>query len=139
MNFFDKKYGFVEDEKVREFHRSRRMFCVYEDRLYIADANLPYSHAVWFENMGWLTQENDELMESIVRGIVDKQGDSYFYVGYDLHVDAKSEKIFFPFIKELSATLKLPPSAKVYGGFHKGEPGTVWQSIKSYGSIAELT
>ena len=50
----EKKYGIVEDDSVKEFHRSWRMFCIYEGRLCIARANLPYSHYTWFENEGWL-------------------------------------------------------------------------------------
>jgi len=48
MDFFEKRYGIKTDEKVEAFHRSRRMFCVYKNKLFVAEPNLPYPHAVWF-------------------------------------------------------------------------------------------
>ncbi|HBB02826.1 MAG: hypothetical protein US89_C0007G0008 [Candidatus Peregrinibacteria bacterium GW2011_GWF2_38_29] len=92
MDAFEKKYGFKEDKKVKDFHKSRRMFCIYEGKLYIAESGLPYSHAVWFTNMGWISEKNDKLMDEIVRGIIDDKGDVYFYIGYDFKVDERLEK-----------------------------------------------
>ena len=46
---FEKKYGIKENEKIIAFHKSRRMFCIYQNRLFIAEPNVPYSHATWFE------------------------------------------------------------------------------------------
>lgn len=77
MDKFEQKYGFKEDGKVEAFHRSRRMFCFYQGKLYIADADLPYSHATWFETEGWMSKENDALMNQIMRGIVDTNAHIY--------------------------------------------------------------
>lgn len=71
MDKFEKKYGIKEDEKVKVFHRSRRMFCIYKNKLFIAKPNLPYSHAVWFSKEGWMSDEKDDLMNNIVRGTID--------------------------------------------------------------------
>jgi len=54
------------------------MFCIYQNRLYVADRNLPYSHLVWFEKEGWMSPDNDDFINKIVRGIVDDIGDIYF-------------------------------------------------------------
>ena len=67
MEFFEKKYGIKEDEKIRTFHKSRRMFCIYNNKLFIAEPNLSYSHAVWFEKRGWISKENDEIINEIRR------------------------------------------------------------------------
>jgi hypothetical protein len=55
------------------------MFAIHEDVLYIAEPDLPYSHAVWFEKEMWIKKGDDRLMDFIVRGYVDQQGDIYFY------------------------------------------------------------
>ncbi|MCB9803590.1 hypothetical protein H6763_02050 [Candidatus Nomurabacteria bacterium] len=137
MDEFDKKYGFSEDEKTVAFHRSRRMFCIYENKLHIAKAKVPYSHAVWFEREGWISREHDELMNSLVRGAVDDKGDIYFYVGYDFEISEEAENTFFLHLKELSEKLKLRPNAKIYGGMIKQEAGQVWPSRKEYGTLKE--
>lgn len=137
MDVFEKKYGFEEDEKVKAFHRSRRMFCIYENRLMIAKPNLPYSHAAWFLKEGWISKENDKLMDTIVRGIVDSKGDIFFYVGYDFGVNKESENIFFKHLKELSQKLKLNPDTRIFGGLIKQEAGKIWPPKKDYGKIRE--
>ena len=53
------------------------MFCIYQNKLFIAESNLPYSHAVWFEKEGWISKEKDELMDEIIRGIIDNSGNIY--------------------------------------------------------------
>lgn len=78
MDKFENKYGIKEDQTVKDFHKSRRMFCIYNNILYIAEPNVPYSHAVWFEKKGWMNKDHDNLMDIIVRGIVAADGDVYF-------------------------------------------------------------
>ena len=137
MDEFEKKYTIKEDEKTRVFHRSRRMFCIYQDKLFIAEPNLPYSHAVWLKKEGWLSKGDDEIMTKIVRGVVDDQGCIYFYIGYDFRIDDNCEHVFFSHLKELADRLKLNSEAKIFGGLIKSEPGQIWPPIKSYGKISE--
>ncbi|MFA5070331.1 MAG: hypothetical protein WC528_03540 [Patescibacteria group bacterium] len=137
MDTFEKKYGFKEDEKIKAFHRSRRLFAIYNDKLFVAEPALPYSHASWFEKEGWITKENDSLMNKIVRGIVDDKEDIYFYVGYDFNVNSEAESSFFPHLNELSERLKLNNEAKIFGGLIKGDPGKKWPAIKKYGRIKD--
>jgi hypothetical protein len=137
MNTFERKYGLKEDEKTAAFHRSRRMFCIYQDRLYIAKENLPYSHAVWFEKKGWISKEIDELMNEMARGIRDSKGDVYFYTGYDFKINPRIETVFFSHLGELVKKLKLQPDARIFGGLIKQEAGKIWLPIKKYGSVKD--
>ena len=84
MNKFQKRYGLKENKSTIDYHRGRRMFCIYNDELKIASPNMPYSHAVWIEQEGWITEEDDSLITQGVRGYVDKNGDIFFYTDYDL-------------------------------------------------------
>ncbi len=137
MNTFEKRYGFEEDEKTIAFHRSRRMFCIYQNKLYIAEEGLPYSHAVWFEKEGWISRKKDRLIDEIVRGIVDDNGDIYFYVGYNFEINKKIETIFFSHLKELFEKLKLKSNAKIFGGLIKQETKKIWSPKKEYGKIED--
>lgn len=137
MNKFEKKYGIKEDKKIIAFHKSRRMFCVYQNKLFIAEPNLPYSHAVWLEKEKWITAEKDALMNNVVRGVVDSNGNIYFYVGYDFQVNEEVESILFSHLKELIEKLKLKPNAKIFGGLIKSESGKIWTPRKKYGKIKD--
>ncbi|MDD5342033.1 MAG: hypothetical protein PHI73_01740 [Patescibacteria group bacterium] len=137
MDSFGQKYGIKEDDKVKDYHRSRRMFCIYQGKLYIADQNLSYSHATWFEKEGWTANERDGLMDKITRGIIDDQGDIYFYAGFDFRVNDEIESIFFAHLKELVEKLKLDARARIFGGTIKSEPGKKWPPAKEYGTIKD--
>ena len=137
MNTFEKRYCIKEDEKTIAFHLSRRMFCIHQDRLYIAEPNLPYSHAVWFEKEGWISRKRDDLMNEITRGIKDTKGDIYFYVGYNFEINPKIENVFFSHLEKLARELELKPDAKIFGGFIKPEVGKIWLPRKTYGSIQD--
>tara|TARA_Y100000310_G_C20029371_1_gene511080 strand:+ start:49 stop:465 length:417 start_codon:yes stop_codon:yes gene_type:complete len=136
MNKFEKKYGFKENEKTRAFHKSRRMFCIYKNKLHLAKPNLLYSHATWFEKEGWISEEKDSLMESIIRGMVDSKGDIYFYVGYDFKINNEAKFIFFLHLKELVKKLNLNANAKIFGGLIKQNSGK-WPPRKAYGKIKD--
>ena len=137
MDKFEKKYGFREDKKVKDFHRSRRMFCIHKNKLHTAKPNLPYSHATWFEKMGWISKDDDKLMSEIIRGIVDSFGDIYFYVGYDSEVNGKAESVFFSYLSQLAAKLKLKSSTKIFGGLIKQKPGKIWPPRREYGKLKD--
>ncbi|OGJ18882.1 hypothetical protein A3K73_07155 [Candidatus Pacearchaeota archaeon RBG_13_36_9] len=137
MDTFERKYGVKEDEKTRRVHASRRMFCIYQDQLVIAEPNLPYSHAVWFEKNGWMSEQEDSFMNDAVRGIVDSEGDVYFYIGYDFRVNRQIEPIFFRHLGELVEKLGLMPDARIFGGSVKPESGKRWLPRKEYGQIKD--
>ncbi len=137
MDEFEKKYGFKEDEKIIAFHKSRRMFCIFENKLHIAEPNLPYSHAVWFEKEGFISRNNDDLFENIVRGIVDQKGDIYFYRGFDFKVDKETELGFFSHLKDLVEKLSIQSSAKIFGGMNKKSAGQLWSPQKAFGEVKD--
>ena len=134
MDEFKKKYVFKENEKTIAFHKSRRMFCIYENKLFIAKPNLSYSHAVWFEKEGWISKEKDDLMNSLVRGMIDTKGDIYFYIGYDFEINQEAESIFFSHLKELVKKLYLKHNSEIFGGLVKQGSGKE-QPRKEYGRI----
>lgn len=138
MNKFEQKYGIQENEAVRDFHRSRRMFCIIDGNLYIAKPQVPYSHAVWFEKEGWMTAEDDHLMKIATRGFIDTLGNVYFFVGYDFKINETTEKTFFPLLKTLVDRLQLKLSSMVYGGLIRQSSGGQWPPQKCYGIISEL-
>jgi hypothetical protein len=138
MNKFEKKYNIIKTEETNKYHLNRQMFCIIDDKLYITDSNLPYSHAVWFKKQGWISQDNsEEFMNKIVRGNVYNE-DIYFYSGYDFIINKKIEAIFFPCLKQLVNQLGLNSNAKVYGGFERINPNEKMVPIKFFGSVKEL-
>ncbi len=137
MDTFERKYGIKEDEKTKRFHESRRMFCIYQGKLVIAEPNLPYSHAVWFQKNGWMSEQEDNLMNEIVRGCIDKEGNVYFYAGYDFQINNQIELILFSHLSELVEILKLRPDAKIFGGSINQKAGAKWLPRKEYGKIKD--
>lgn len=137
MNPFEKKYNIIENEETKKYHLNRRMFCIINNRLYIAEPNLPYSHAVWFEKQGWINEDDDSLMQTGVRGIINN-GDIYFYSDYDFIINKKIESLFFPYLKQLVNELGLSFDAKIYGGFERINPNEKMVPRKCYGSVKEL-
>jgi len=139
MDKYEKKYGFREDKKVKDFHRSRRMFAVDDRKLILAEPNLPYSHAKWFEkNLEWDKLKHEKMMAEGLRGIIDTEGNVSFYAGYDFRLNDKIEKEFFEIFPELVKNAKLKPNAQISGGMIKGEPGTRWPPQKVYGHVKDL-
>lgn len=138
MNSFEQKYDIKENKAVKDFHKSRRMFCIIEKTVYVAEPNVSYSHAVWFEKKGWMSVEDDTFMNTAPRGFVDAHGDVYFCVGYDFRIDAVTESIFFTCLSELVQLLDLAPTAKVYGGLVRQSTGGQWPGRNAYGTIEEV-
>lgn len=137
MDSYEKKYWIKEDEKIKNFHRSRRMFCYYNWALKMAMPNLEYSHAKWFENEWWLTSDNDEIMNTIMRWIIDKDGDIYFYTWYDFKTNNDIEKIFFKILDTLVIELKLNTEKNIYWWLIKALPWEIWPPAKKFGKIKE--
>jgi len=138
MADFEGKYGINEDKKIKDFHRKRRMFCIKDGKVIVAKPNLPYSHAVWFEKEGWITAEDDLLMDEMTRGVLTPEGDVYFYAGYNFELNKKTEREFFKHLPELEKKLKLKNQAKIYGGLIEDDYTKKWSPKKYYGSVEEL-
>lgn len=138
MADFEKKYEIREDKKIKNFHIKRRMFCIKDGKVIVAKPNLSYSHAVWFEKEGWITENDDLLMNEMTRGVVTPEGDIYFYTGYNFEVNKATEREFFKHLPELAKKLKLKKQAKVYGGLMEGDYTRKWAPRKYYGTVREL-
>lgn len=134
MNEFETKYNVKETKKTILFHKSRQMFCIRDNSLFLGPKGSTWSHAVWFENEGWLTKENTKVIDEAVRGYVSKDGDIYFYTGFDFSVNSKSESIFFLHLKEITSSMKLAPRAKIFGGLIKDREGKFFPR-KSFGTV----
>jgi len=138
MDFYNKKYGIDSEEpKVKKFHSQRRMFAIKESVLHIGLENAPYTHAKWFEKLGWITPENDEPMNYLVRGFVDTVG-VYFYKDYDFDFDIESEKEVLQYLEELAERLNIDMGLHLFGGLIKGKPGDKWPGKKDYGRLGDL-
>ena len=137
MAKYDNKYGFNKAQGTRKFHESRRMFCMKDNKLYIARANLPYSHAVWFEKEGWITPDNDSLMSKLTRGFVDASGNIHFFVGYNFNVTDEALKDIKSHLRELVCSLNLDKRRQIYGGRIRNEAGK-FAPLKSYGKIDSI-
>lgn len=120
--------------KVRSFHRQRRMFCVRDGNLIIADKGLSYSHKEWFHELGWKKDEIEEFMTAGLRGVI-LPGEIKFYTGYDFRINDQIESDFFNSLPGLAKELNLSPETKIYGGQIVGKPGETWENQKYFGVI----
>lgn len=136
MNKYDKKFGYNSDE-AEDFHKQRIMFAIYEDKLYIAPKNSKLTHPEWFEELGWMDEENDDIMETLTRGFVDPRG-VFFYSGYDFLITEENEKEIMEFLSEIKKQFNLTEDVHLYGGLIKQEKPGVWPAKKDYGKISEL-
>jgi hypothetical protein len=123
-----------ENIDIAKIRKGRRMFCVNDDKLYIAEHDLIYSHFEWFKKMNW---EAEKIIDEILRGAVKDNGDVYFYIGNDYRINDKIESIFFLHIKELSEKLNLNETSRIFGGLINTGTDTIWPPIKDYGEIGK--
>ena len=135
---YDKKYGIdSRDPKVQKLHSKRRMFAIKDGEVHISPLNVTYTHAKWFENLGWITPEDDELMEMMVRGFSDSTG-LYFYIGYDFSIDEESEKIMLNYLEVVVDKLSIPLDLHLFGGLIKDYSLERWPPRKDYGPIESI-
>lgn len=135
---YDERYGIdSSSSKIKSFHSSRRMFAIKDRELLLAPENVTYSHAKWFEIMGWMDSDDDSLMEKLTRGYFDLTG-VYFYKGYNFDVDEISEKEMISVLKDLVDRSNINPELHLFGGKTKQEIGGNWPIKKDYGSIKKL-
>ncbi len=137
MSIVENQYSTKENKQIKDYHRQRRMFVIYQGKLYIARKGVGYSHAEWFVKNDWMTVRNDKLINEVIRGIIDPHGNVNFYIGHNFQINNKIAQNFFPYIKVLDKRLKLSPMAKVLGGAIKQVPGKIWPARKEYGRIKD--
>jgi hypothetical protein len=134
----DARYGIIGNDQIKQYHRSRRMFCVKERRVIVAPSGVDYSHAAWLETMGWSKDEVEVFIQSGLRGFVDARGDVCFYTGWDFRIDDRIEALFVEILPDLAAKLKLKSTANVYGGALVKQPGASWKPQTMYGTVGEM-
>jgi hypothetical protein len=137
MAKYGNRYGFHEPQNTREFHKSRRMFCIKDNKLYIARTNLPYSHAIWFEKEGWTTPDDDSAMSKLTRGFIDTSGNIHFFVGYNFSITDDAFEDMKNHLRELVHLLNLDKNGQIYGGRIRNEIGG-FVPLKSYGKISDI-
>jgi hypothetical protein len=136
MSGFEKKYGITETQRIKEFHKGRRMFAIYKGRLYIADKGLDYSHAEWFMRMDWISESDDSIMGEVVRGYV-KDGAIFFYIGYDFSINETAIEIMRNHIAQLTTELGLNQSTLVRGGVILNEDGSATERL-NLGTLSDF-
>jgi len=119
------------------FHRSRRMFVILNDKLFIAPENYSFSHRKWLEREGLSKEGDTELIKTVTRGFVDSEG-IYFYKGADFGFDEESEALVLKHLKELVEKLKISQKTHLFGGMVKGKMGDKWPPKKDFGAIKAL-
>ena len=130
------RYGFdPEDERIKEFHSQRRMFLILDSKVYISPDNVIWSHAQWFEKLGF--NPTEEFMNQNPRGYYDNTG-LYFYKGYDFSLSKETEKIVLENLKELVNKTGISIESHLFGGAIKQSKPGKWPPEKDYGIIKDL-
>lgn len=135
----DEKYNVQKGQDVELFHRSRRMFVIIEGKLLLADPNVPYSHAEWFEKERWLSQDSDSFMEDNVRGFVDTEG-IYAYVGYDFRTSPLVEKLLTAYfiLQQFVVKLDAKRDTRLFTGMQKQDGGGKFMPQKYLGTVVDF-
>ncbi|MCK5459538.1 hypothetical protein KAI52_00305 [Candidatus Parcubacteria bacterium] len=117
----------------KKYHKSRRMFCIIDNKLFIAKKHDERSHKKWINDLGY-----GNKFEKIVRGVINKKGVLIFYIGKNFTINKNAENIFFNHIQKLSKKLKLSLNTSIEGGHLIGKIGEDWTTIKKYGILKIL-
>ncbi len=125
------------EEDAEDFHRSRRMFAVVADVLYIAPPERSGSHESWLLQEDLIDSPRDGRINGIVRGFVDESG-VYFYSGEDFSAPGWAERLFFSHAGEIQDKLSLPDDLPCYGGMIPQPRAERWPPRKAYGMLGEV-
>ncbi|MBQ8845452.1 MAG: hypothetical protein IJ008_05545 [Clostridia bacterium] len=104
-----------------DFHKRRRAFLIYMDKVCYIPVGSEMSHFEYSEKLGI----EKDVFEKLCRGYA-LDGDLYFYKGhfvYDEELINYAEK----FIKEIQKELNLKEDMKVYFGLNVGKEGEIWK------------
>jgi len=133
------KYGIISDPaKSKKYHQDRKMFVIINDNVHYAPDNSILSHRKWFIEKGWMTEEEDNLIDVVTRGYVDQSG-VYFYKGYDFRTDQETETTMMKHLQKIVDELYIDKNLHLYGGKikQKGVAGP-WPNRIDYGSLDTL-
>lgn len=135
----EEKYNIKKTPEAESFHRSRRMFVIYENQLLLADHNVPYSHAEWFEKEDWLKTDDDFFMENYVRGFMDSEG-IFAYVGYDYRNSPWVEKLLthYSILQQFVIKLDAKRETPIFAGMQKQDGGGKFKPQKYLGNVVDF-
>jgi hypothetical protein len=111
------------------------MFAIIKGRIEIAPYNDQRSHTEWFQDMGWLTGENDPEFENIVRGCSDDRG-LFAYKGFSFSPCVYEQ--ILPRLIELREKLELTDESFVFLSAGEGSDDSRWQGKRVAGKIGVL-
>ena len=122
----------------QEWHKLRRMFIVYENRVFIAKQGNPNGHHAWFDELireGKIDNPPKQPFKNLVRGYY-LSPNVVFYTGDFEHWGCYAA---IPFVLPILAfSLALPDNTKVWLGAKRGEIGDVWEGHILAGTIEQL-
>lgn len=101
-----------------EFHRSRIIFCIKDDKVEVASSGIVDSHLEWFEREGWATEENrEQFLEQTVRGFYFPENNClYCYTGIGFWFDDEVISTIIRKLAELKEALNLKNDTKICFG-----------------------
>ena len=122
-------YRYVTKDESREFHKRRRAFVIFEDKVYLIDKNSEMSHWEFCQNMLNITKE--QFVE-ITRGYYLNE-DLVFYKD-NFSYDDKVIREALNHVVEIKEKLNID-YAKINFGLKAGKPGEIWQIDCFYGEL----
>lgn len=128
----------MDDSWEKTFHRSRKMFAIKDNTLYVNTRETDKSHSEWFREMGW-TRNGDtdaEILGAVLRGYVDSTG-VYAYRGIEFGAFSSDEALLLRHLPPLAKELGIPHDMPVHLGLIKGQIGEKFKPDKLMGMIKE--
>ena len=122
----------------KEYHRNRRMFFVIDNELVIPETGSDKSHLEWLISNGYTSEEAEKIIETVLRGVINPDGNVRFFIGKDWGVNKEIEKKFFEILPKLVEIFKLDPDSIIGGGTIKGDVGDFWPARKEYGKVKDF-
>lgn len=122
----------------KEYHKARRMFFLIDGDLVIPKKGSDKSHLEWLMENGYTPKEADRIIETVLRGVVNPDGNIRFFIGRNWEVNEEIEKKFFDILPKLIETFRLEPEAIIGGGTIKGDIGDFWPAKKEYGKVGDF-
>ena len=124
----------------KDFHSSRIMFCIKDEKVEIASKNITDSHIEWFENEGWITEENaEDFLKQNVRGFyLPDQNKLYCYRSVGFSFDDGVLPEVLNKVVELKKVFNLDEDTEIHLGPKDSPIGGVEYQRAFAGTLKEL-